>query len=76
MQPLGRAGCAAGNRASCASCVQTELALPDMVIVKPALPYLDVVHAVKTAYPDVGTSVRSGTEPLKWGQPRRQMQRV
>jgi porphobilinogen synthase len=25
----------------------------DMVMVKPALPYLDVVHAVKTAYPDV-----------------------
>ncbi|HEY1294164.1 MAG TPA: porphobilinogen synthase [Chloroflexota bacterium] len=25
----------------------------DMVIVKPALPYLDVVHAVKAAYPDV-----------------------
>ncbi len=25
----------------------------DMVIVKPALPYLDVVHAVKTTYPDV-----------------------
>jgi porphobilinogen synthase len=25
----------------------------DMVIVKPALPYLDVVHAVKTEYPDV-----------------------
>ena len=24
-----------------------------MVMVKPALPYLDVVHAVKTAYPDV-----------------------
>jgi porphobilinogen synthase len=25
----------------------------DMVMVKPALPYLDVVHAVKTEYPDV-----------------------
>jgi porphobilinogen synthase len=25
----------------------------DMVMVKPALPYLDVVHAVKLAYPDV-----------------------
>jgi len=25
----------------------------DMVMVKPALPYLDVVHAVKTAHPDV-----------------------
>ena len=25
----------------------------DMVMVKPALPYLDVVHAVKSAYPDV-----------------------
>jgi len=25
----------------------------DMVMVKPALPYLDVVHAVKTTYPDV-----------------------
>jgi porphobilinogen synthase len=25
----------------------------DMVMVKPALPYLDVVHAVKAAYPDV-----------------------
>src|ERR671932_830160 len=25
----------------------------DMVMVKPALPYLDVIHAVKTAYPDV-----------------------
>jgi porphobilinogen synthase len=25
----------------------------DMVIVKPGLPYLDVVHAVKTAHPDV-----------------------
>ncbi|MBV8715788.1 MAG: porphobilinogen synthase [Chloroflexi bacterium] len=25
----------------------------DIVMVKPALPYLDVVHAVKTAYPDV-----------------------
>jgi porphobilinogen synthase len=25
----------------------------DMVMVKPALPYLDVVYAVKTAYPDV-----------------------
>jgi porphobilinogen synthase len=25
----------------------------DMVMVKPALPYLDVVHAVKTSYPDV-----------------------
>ena len=25
----------------------------DLVMVKPALPYLDVVHAVKTAYPDV-----------------------
>ena len=25
----------------------------DMVMVKPALPYLDVVHAVKTRYPDV-----------------------
>jgi porphobilinogen synthase len=25
----------------------------DMVMVKPALPYLDVVHAVKTHYPDV-----------------------
>jgi porphobilinogen synthase len=25
----------------------------DMVMVKPALPYLDVVHAVKTAFPDV-----------------------
>ncbi len=25
----------------------------DMVMVKPALPYLDVVHEVKTAYPDV-----------------------
>jgi porphobilinogen synthase len=24
----------------------------DMVMVKPALPYLDVVHAVKTTYPD------------------------
>jgi porphobilinogen synthase len=25
----------------------------DMIIVKPGLPYLDVVHAVKTAHPDV-----------------------
>ncbi|HLZ27891.1 MAG TPA: porphobilinogen synthase [Chloroflexota bacterium] len=25
----------------------------DLVMVKPALPYLDVVHAVKTSYPDV-----------------------
>src|SRR2546430_4665692 len=25
----------------------------DLVMVKPALPYLDVVHAVKTTYPDV-----------------------
>ena len=25
----------------------------DMVMVKPALPYLDVIHAVKTTYPDV-----------------------
>lgn len=25
----------------------------DMVMVKPALPYLDVVHAIRTAYPDV-----------------------
>jgi porphobilinogen synthase len=25
----------------------------DMVIVKPGLPYLDVVHAVKIAHPDV-----------------------
>jgi porphobilinogen synthase len=25
----------------------------DMVMVKPALPYLDVIHAVKAAYPDV-----------------------
>ena len=25
----------------------------DMVMVKPALPYLDVVHAVKTTYPDI-----------------------
>jgi len=25
----------------------------DMLMIKPALPYLDVVHAVKTAYPDV-----------------------
>jgi len=25
----------------------------DMVMVKPALPYLDVVHAVKNAYPDI-----------------------
>ena len=24
-----------------------------MVMVKPALPYLDVIHAVKTTYPDV-----------------------
>src|SRR5918995_7384879 len=34
--------------------VATDLAEgADMVMVKPALPYLDVVNAVKQAYPDV-----------------------
>src|SRR5207237_125136 len=34
-----------------AAVAQAEAA--DMVMVKPALPYLDVVHAVKSTYPDV-----------------------